>query len=328
MTKSEIISRLNKLNFAKDDYIIVSSASMVMHDLKKETKDLDLALSPTLLDSIKDDCIKIIGAYGDVIYVYNDFEVSTNFYNLKDSVEIEGFNCLKLEKVLEGKKKLNRRKDQKDIHLIEVFTRSDDLLSYEKDLYNKGITLIGGIDEAGRGPLCGPVVAACVILPKNYHLTGLDDSKKISEPMRNKLFSQIIKDAVSYGVGIVESNVIDQINILEASKLAMKQAISNMKIKPKHVLIDAVKLDIDIPSTSIIKGDSLSLSIAAASIIAKVTRDNILIELDKKYPEYGYKKHKGYPTKEHLENLKKYGIKDFYRKSYKPVADLLENIKE
>ena len=196
-----------------------------------------------------------------------------------------------------------------------------DLYEYEKELINEGITLIGGIDEVGRGPLVGPVVAACVILPLNYQLDGLTDSKKLTEKKREKFFEILQKDALSIGIGIISEKVIDEVNIYEATKLAMKDAINNCKIKPEHVLIDAMKLDLDIPSTSIIKGDAKSLSIAAASVVAKVTRDRMLDELDEKYPMYDFKHNKGYPTKKHVEAIINYGIIDEHRKTFSPVKD-------
>ncbi len=203
-----------------------------------------------------------------------------------------------------------------------------DLLKYEKELYEKGITLIGGVDEVGRGPLVGPVVAACVILPVNYELPGLTDSKKISEKKRDQFYDIIMKDAISVGVGIVGPEKIDEINILEASRLAMKLAIENLSVKPEFILSDAMKLtNIDIPYQDIIHGDALSLSIAAGSVIAKVTRDRMMYELDKQYPEYGFASHKGYPTKAHLENIAKYGVLENYRFTYKPVSDLINNAK-
>ncbi len=202
-----------------------------------------------------------------------------------------------------------------------------DLLKYEKDLYKKGYSLICGTDEAGRGPLVGPVVAAAVILPKNYELKGLNDSKKLSEKKRNEYYDIIIKDAISYGVGIVDAKTIDEINIYEASRKAMKEAIASMDVKPDYILTDAMPLGVE-NSLAIIHGDALSLTIAAASVIAKVTRDRIMYELDKEHPEYGFKDHKGYPTKKHLENLKKYGILYNYRLTYKPVKLLLEVEKE
>ena len=201
-----------------------------------------------------------------------------------------------------------------------------DLLKYEKELYKKGITLIGGVDEVGRGPLVGPVVAACVILPKNYKLEGLTDSKKLSEKKREKFYDIIKRDAISVGVGIVDHKTIDEINILEASRLAMKLAIEDLGVKPEYILSDAMKLDNqDIPYTDIIKGDALSLSIAAGSVIAKVTRDRMMYELDKEHPEYGFAKHKGYPTKEHIENVKKYGVLENYRLTYKPISEIIKN---
>lgn len=200
----------------------------------------------------------------------------------------------------------------------------NNLLEYETELYNKGITLIAGIDEVGRGPLCGPVVACACIMPVNYQLEGLNDSKKISEKKREKLYDILIKDAIAYGIGEVSPKRIDEINILEASKEAMRIAVNNLSIKPEHLLIDAVSINTSIPETPIIKGDAKSMNIAAASIIAKVTRDRMMIELDKKYPEYGYKKHKGYPTKAHIDAVKKYGVKDFYRFTFSPISDLIK----
>ncbi len=202
---------------------------------------------------------------------------------------------------------------------------SSNLLKYEKELYKNHITLIAGVDEAGRGPLVGPVVAAAVILPVNYHLEGLNDSKQLSENKREAFFKVLQEEAVSIGVGIVSAKEIDEINILEASRKAMYIAINNLSVTPEYILSDAMSLnDIDIPSKPIIHGDALSLSIAAASVIAKVTRDHIMYELDGKYPEYHYKKNKGYPTKEHLELIRKYGITNEYRMSYKPVKEVLE----
>ena len=200
----------------------------------------------------------------------------------------------------------------------------EDLYLYEKDLIKQNIKLIGGIDEVGRGPLVGPVVAACVILPLNYKLEGLTDSKKLSEKKREKFFEILKKDAISIGVGIIDEKKIDEVNIYEATKLAMTEAFNNMKIKPEHVLIDAMPLELTVPTTSIIKGDAKSLTIAAASVIAKVTRDHMMDELHEKYPYYNFKKNKGYPTKEHVEAINKYGIISEHRKSYGPVKDYIE----
>ena len=203
----------------------------------------------------------------------------------------------------------------------------DDLYQYERELIGKGITLIAGVDEVGRGPLVGPVVTAAVILPINYQLEGLTDSKKLTPKKRDKFYDIIMHDAIDVSIGMKDNNVIDEVNIYEATKLAMMEAINGLKIKPEHILIDAMPLDIDIPHTSIIKGDAKSLSIAAASVIAKVTRDRMMDELDIKYPMYNYKKNKGYPTKEHIEAINKYGIIDGYRKTYGPVKDYLEKNK-
>lgn len=199
-----------------------------------------------------------------------------------------------------------------------------DALEYEKDLYKKGIKLIAGVDEVGRGPLVGPVVAAAVILPENYELPGLTDSKKLTEKKRDAYYDIIMKDALAIGIGEVSPKEIDEINIYEASRVAMIKAIENLKIKPEHILSDAMPLNIGIPNTPIIHGDLLSLSISAASVIAKVTRDRMMYELDELHPEYGFSKHKGYPTKLHLENIKKYGVLENYRFTYKPVRDLIE----
>lgn len=201
-----------------------------------------------------------------------------------------------------------------------------DMYEYENKLYEEGINYIGGTDEAGRGPLVGPVVAACVVFPKGYKNELINDSKKLTEKKRENLYNVIIENAISVGVGIVSYDEIDKINIYEASRLAMIRAFkeANKKVKIEYLLTDAMAIDtLDIPVEKIIKGDSKSITIAAASIIAKVTRDRILLDLDKKYPEYGFKNHKGYPTKKHLEALEKYGVFKGYRITYKPVKDLI-----
>ena len=197
---------------------------------------------------------------------------------------------------------------------------------YEKELFNEGYNIIAGVDEVGRGPLIGPVVTACVVLPKNFKLEGLTDSKKISEKKREIFYEYIINNCVAYSVGECSPEEIDKYNILEATKIAMKRAIDkvNKKINLDYVLIDGnMKFDFDYKYKSIVKGDSKSISISAASIIAKVTRDRMLIELDKKYPMYGFKNHKGYPTKKHLDAIKKYGLIDGYRMSYGPIKEVI-----
>ena len=196
-----------------------------------------------------------------------------------------------------------------------------DNYKYEHELWNEGIGLVAGVDEVGRGPLIGPVVAAAVILPHDFYLEGLTDSKKLSEKKR-ELFYKIIKEkAIAIGIGIIDEKRIDEVNIYEATKEAMKDAIRKLEPRPEYILIDAMPLDIDIPTKSIIKGDFLSVTISAASVIAKVTRDHMLYEMDKEYPMYDLKNNKGYGTKKHLEAIKQYGICKYHRLSYKPVYD-------
>ncbi len=200
-----------------------------------------------------------------------------------------------------------------------------DLYKYEHELEKEGINYIGGVDEVGRGPLIGPVVTACCVLPKDFKLEGLTDSKKLTEKKREEYYKYIKENCIAYGIGEASPERIDEINIYQATKEAMIMAINKVRdqIPLEHVLIDAMPLELDIPNTSIIKGDAKSISIAAASVLAKVTRDHMMIELDKKYPEYGFAKHKGYPTKKHLEAIHKYGLIDGYRKTYGPVKELL-----
>ena len=202
----------------------------------------------------------------------------------------------------------------------------NDNYMYERELREKGINFIAGVDEVGRGPLVGPVVAACVVLPDKFNLDGLTDSKKLSEKKRDFFFDEIKKQALGIGIGIIDEKKIDEVNIYEATKLAMKMAISecNKQIKIEHVLIDAMPLELDIPTTSIIKGDLKSITISAASVIAKVTRDRMLYELDLKYPMYDFKNNKGYPTKKHLEAIAKYGIIPEHRRSYGPVKKYID----
>ncbi len=200
-----------------------------------------------------------------------------------------------------------------------------DLYQYERELYNKGINYIAGIDEVGRGPLVGPVVTACVILPKDFKLEGLTDSKQLS-PKKREIFYDIIKEqALAIGIGVISAKRIDEINIYQATKEAMIMAYNNINHPIDHVLIDAMPLSLPVPTTSIIKGDAKSITIAAASVIAKVTRDRMMDDLDEKYPMYGFKKHKGYPTKAHVEALRKYGIIDEYRMTYGPVMAIIED---
>jgi len=198
------------------------------------------------------------------------------------------------------------------LHVLSVF---------EAEAYNAGYTLIAGIDEAGRGPLAGPVVASAVILPKGICIPSIDDSKKLSEKKREQLYDVISKEAVGIGIGIVDEKTIDEINILQAAIMAMKIAVGKLSIMPDFILSDAVSLaDLKIPQKAIIKGDSKSISIAAASIIAKVTRDRLMHEYHKKYPNYNFHSNKGYGTAEHLEMLRKHGPCEIHRRTFKGVV--------
>ena len=204
-----------------------------------------------------------------------------------------------------------------------------DLYSNEKRLWNLGYENIAGCDEAGRGPLFGPVVAASVILPHDFVLEGLNDSKKLSEKKREEYYPVIMQKALAVSVSIVEADEIDKINIYESSRQGMLRATNSLKVKPDYIITDAMPLDgfTSVPHEAIIKGDAKSITIAAASVIAKVTRDRIMYEIDKVHPEYEFKKHKGYPTKKHLELIEKYGIIDGYRCTYGPVKKYIKEHK-
>lgn len=196
------------------------------------------------------------------------------------------------------------------------------MYKYEEALYKQGYRRIAGTDEVGRGPLAGPLVCAAVILDPENPIEGLNDSKKLSEKKREFLFGEIKEKAMSYSIVYIDEDTIDEINVYQASKKGMLEAIDKLPIKADYVLSDAMPLG-DIKHESIIKGDTKSASIAAASILAKVDRDRFMVELAKKYPEYGFEKHKGYPTKQHIEALNTYGVLDIHRKTYKPVYDKL-----
>ena len=195
--------------------------------------------------------------------------------------------------------------------------RFSELYTYETECLSNGYKFIGGVDEAGRVPLVGPVSAACVILKENFYIPGLNDSKKISEKRREELFDIVIDQSLAYGIAMVDNNVIDEINILNATKKAMCNAISQMTPTPDFLLTDHVKLEmLNIPQLPLIKGDSKSASIAAASILAKVTRDRYMRDIDAEYPEYGFIKHKGYGTKQHMEALREHGPCPIHRKTF------------
>ncbi|TCD46370.1 ribonuclease HII [Streptococcus sp. X16XC17] len=216
------------------------------------------------------------------------------------------------------------KKKRKDIQaLLDEDVRLEQMLRYEKIAYDKGCQLVAGIDEVGRGPLAGPVVAAAVILPINCKIPFLNDSKKIPKKKHQEIYQQVMEKAVAVGVGIKNQDVIDQVNIYEATKLAMLEALSQLRPKPDMLLIDAMKLDVAIPQESIIKGDANSLSIAAASIVAKVTRDKIMVDYDQQFPGYDFAKNAGYGTKAHLEGLEKFGVIPIHRKSFEPIKSMM-----
>lgn len=224
--------------------------------------------------------------------------------------KIQDENNMDLEALLT---KYQKKKDAYDKEVL----RYNNMCEFEKKFGQEGYRLIAGVDEAGRGPLAGPVVAGAVILKEGEFIAGLNDSKKLSEKKREELFEEITKKAVAYGVGIVDEKCIDQVNILEATKIAMKKAIQSLAVVPEYILIDAVTLeDFPIRHAAIVKGDAKSVSIAAASIIAKVTRDRIITNLANQYPQYGFEKHKGYGTKEHIEAIKKYGACPIHRQTF------------
>ena len=215
-----------------------------------------------------------------------------------------------------------RRELQKQ---VDEDLRLEKMLAYERELYAQGIDLIAGVDEVGRGPLAGPVVAAAVILPKACKIPGLNDSKKIPKSKHKEIYEAVLQNAIAIGIGIKDNHVIDQINIYEATKLAMMEAIGQLDPQPQHLLIDAMKLDLPIPQTSIIKGDANSLSIAAASIVAKVTRDQMMEEFDREYPGYDFAQNAGYGTAKHLAGLDKLGVTPIHRRSFEPVKSMCED---
>lgn len=222
-----------------------------------------------------------------------------------------------VQKVIEKRKRAIQAELDEDCRL-------EQMLRYEKELYKAGYQAIAGIDEVGRGPLAGPVVAAAVILPSGCKIKGLNDSKKIPKKKHQEIYQTVLDKALAVGIGLIDNEIIDQVNIYEATKLAMKEALSKLSLKPDYLLIDAMKLDIDIPQESIIKGDANSLSIAAASIVAKVTRDKLMADYDKEYPGYDFAQNAGYGTKSHLQGLERHGVTPIHRKTFEPVKSMCE----
>ncbi|WP_010630972.1 ribonuclease HII [Sporolactobacillus vineae] len=234
----------------------------------------------------------------------------------------------------ETRRKLNSDSRKGVRHLLEIWDRRQHrrqalidrfhkMNHFENDLYQKGIRQVAGIDEAGRGPLAGPVIAACVMLDPDAVLPGVNDSKQLTAPERDRLFDQIVASASAYGIGRVSARDIDRINIYEAARLAMTRAFEHMARHPEFLLIDAMKLPVSVPQLSLIKGDARSNSVAAASILAKVTRDRLMNDLDQRYPEYGFAGNKGYGTPQHLAALKTYGACPEHRLSFSPVAAVI-----
>jgi ribonuclease HII len=197
------------------------------------------------------------------------------------------------------------------------------IYEYEAQAYLEGYKNIVGTDEVGRGPMAGPLVAAAVILPQGLEIAGLNDSKKLSAKKREELYKVIKEKAIEVQVTFIDVDTVDRINVFEASKMAMIKSIQKMNTKVDYILTDAMKLGLDIPTLALIKGDAKSASIAAASIIAKVERDNYMVMLDEKYPNYGFKRHKGYVTKEHLQAIQQFGITDIHRKTFAPVSAVI-----
>lgn len=222
-----------------------------------------------------------------------------------------------IQAIAKQKREIQKRLDEDE--------RLEGMLAYEKECYARGMELIAGVDEVGRGPLAGPVVAAAVILPKGCKIPGLNDSKKIPKSKHKEIYEAVLQNAVAIGIGIKDNQVIDQVNIYEATKLAMMEAIGQLEPQPQHLLIDAMRLDLPIPQTSIIKGDANSLSIAAASIVAKVTRDQMMEEFDCEYPGYDFTQNAGYGTAKHLAGLDKLGVTPIHRRSFEPIKSMCED---
>ncbi|WP_079508412.1 ribonuclease HII [Mesobacillus jeotgali] len=223
-----------------------------------------------------------------------------------------------------GVQRLVMKWEKQEEQRKQVHQQFIDMTSFEREYRSKGFHLIAGIDEAGRGPLAGPVVAGAVILPENFYLLGINDSKKLTEAKREEYFKIIIEEALSVGVGIIEAAEIDEINILQASKKAMLNAVAQLETKPDFLLIDAVSLDTPYPYEALIKGDARSISIAAASIIAKVTRDGLMKELGNRFPQYGFHANMGYGTAGHLNALREHGVTDHHRKTFAPVRECIQ----
>ena len=248
-------------------------------------------------------------------------EILSSIHSIEDSM----FQQLSLDmrKGVQTALKSCQKRIEKEQKRAEHFI---EMQYYERLAYQEGASFIAGVDEVGRGPLAGPVVAAAVILPKNIEDLGFDDSKKLSASKREEIYRLIQEKAIAIGIGIgiVDADIIDQVNIYQASRLAMQQAVSELKIQPDYLLIDAMKIDVNTPQIGIIKGDAKSISIAAASIVAKQVRDQMMQEFDELYPGYDFSNNAGYGTPKHLEGLQSKGICPIHRKTFAPIKDYLE----
>ena len=305
MNKKEILNKLSLIDLDKNKFIIGGESALVLLGYKRNTSIITLYVAENYESKDK--------------YII----IENKYYDLDKIVEKNGYFVYKLDELY--KVMLESNYDKKLMKKIKLIIDSSDNYKYERELKDTGIKYIAGVDEVGRGPLVGPVVTACVVLPEKFYLDGLTDSKKLSEKKRNYYYEEIKKQALGIGIGECSAEEIDKYNIYEATKIAMKRAINNClkECKIEHILIDAMKLDLDIPTTSIIKGDLKSITISAASVIAKVTRDKLMRELDIKYPMYDFKKNVGYPTKEHIAAINKYGILTEHRKTFGPVKEYI-----
>ncbi|MED1202092.1 ribonuclease HII [Heyndrickxia acidicola] len=245
-----------------------------------------------------------------------------NYLNTTDTIEEPLMEKLAQDS-RKGVQTLLRQWQSKQDRKLKLHGRFIQMLQYEKALMKQGYRSIAGIDEVGRGPLAGPVVAAAVVLPENFYLPGVNDSKKLSEKKRNEFYGRIMEEATAVGIGIISSEEIDRINIYQASKKAMITSLQSLSLEPDHLLIDAMELELPIAQTSLIKGDEKSVSIACASIVAKVTRDRLMSEYALEFPEYQFHQNMGYGTKDHLEALQKFGPSSIHRRSFAPVKELV-----
>lgn len=240
----------------------------------------------------------------------------------KDKVDMEYIEELKKDN-RKGVQKLIMKWEKQEAQKELAHSQFVEMTSFERKYRSQGFRFIAGIDEAGRGPLAGPVVAGAVILSEDFYLPGLNDSKKLTEAKREEYFEIINDQALAVGIGIIEAAEIDEINILQASKKAMLHAAAQLEINPDFLLIDAVKLETPYPFEALIKGDARSVSIAAASVIAKVTRDRLMKGLGLRFPQYGFQANMGYGTAEHLNALREHGVTDHHRKTFAPVRECI-----